>query len=123
MQPVVNGQSLRGEFRHMKFTLRGHGRPNFTESCRLLIQDYAEMFPAFRQLACIALVIPVSSVPCERGFSCQNRIKTARRSRLSDDNVDNLMLLSMEGPPVVDFPYDRAREIFASRARRDPTKF
>uniref|UniRef100_A0A8C9Y3E7 Chromosome 18 open reading frame 32 n=1 Tax=Sander lucioperca TaxID=283035 RepID=A0A8C9Y3E7_SANLU len=33
-------------------------------------------------LAKVACVIPVSSVPAERGFSLMNRIKTAQRRRL-----------------------------------------
>lgn len=46
------------------------------------------------------MVIPVSSVPCERGFSMQNRVKTKQRLGLTDVHVDSLMLVAMEGPKL-----------------------
>ena len=44
------------------------------------------------------LVAPVSTVDYERGFSRQNLIKTAIRNRINIDNLDNLMMMSIEGP-------------------------
>ena len=49
-------------------------------------------------LANIALIIPVSSASCERGFSWQNRIKTGLRNRLFKENLENLMKVAIEGP-------------------------
>ena len=46
-------------------------------------------------------MIPVSSVPCERGFSVQNRVKTKMRSRLTDTHIDNLMLIAIEAPNLL----------------------
>ena len=43
-----------------------------------------------------ALVIPVSSVSCERGFSLQKRVKPYQRSQLLDCSVDNELVLSMK---------------------------
>ena len=74
------------------------GEVSFEGACQTTILDLTEEYPEFATLANIALAIPVSSVPCERGFSLQNHIKTSQRSRLTGRNVDNLMLLSMEGP-------------------------
>ena len=46
-------------------------------------------------------MIPVSSVPCERVFSVQNRVKTKMQSRLTDTHDDNLMLIAMgAGHPI-----------------------
>ena len=59
-------------------------------------------------------------MPFERGFSGQNRVLTARRNRLGEKHADDLMLLTMEGPPVADFRFDRAIEIFTARASRNP---
>ena len=53
-------------------------------------------------LANITLAIPVSSVPCEHGFGVQNRIKTSMHTRLTDEHVDNLMLITMESPRLPD---------------------
>ena len=70
-------------------------------------------------------MIPVSSVPCEHGFSIQNRVKTKMRSRLTDTHVDNLMLIAMEAPDLqsrltdADGIIQRACEDFAhSRGRQ-----
>ena len=44
-------------------------RLSMAEMCRILMMEYAEEFPEFAKIAAFALAIPVSSVPCERGFS------------------------------------------------------
>ena len=100
--PVLNPDTLREEFMQFKFTLRAHGSMNFAHTCKAAMTDYKDVFPEFAKLANAALAIPVSSVPCERGFSAQNRIKKADRSRLTDEHVDNLMLIAMEGPSIRD---------------------
>ena len=52
------------------------------------------------------LVIPVSSVPYERGLSVQNHIKTQARNRLSEDHVTCLMALHIHGKTVEQFDFD-----------------
>ena len=42
-------------------------------------------------LLAIGLVIPVTNVGCERGFSCQNRRVTKLRNRLMEEKIDSLM--------------------------------
>jgi hypothetical protein len=39
-----------------------------------LIKDYAETFPDYVTLAHILLTVPLTSVPCERGFSLTKAI-------------------------------------------------
>ena len=46
------------------------------------------------------LVLPVSSAQCERGFSAQKRIKSDSRSSLNPKTVEDLILISVEGPPL-----------------------
>lgn len=41
------------------------------EACMALIQEFPDMFPVHAQL-----VLALSSVATERGFSCQNQILT-----------------------------------------------
>ncbi|KAM3843042.1 uncharacterized protein ACN63O_021716 [Diretmus argenteus] len=65
--------------------LRGYGGLHFSSACEVLIRDFDEIYPEWAKLAKIASVIPVSSVPGERGFSLQNRIKTVARSRLREN--------------------------------------
>jgi len=45
-------------------------------------------FPNITVLICYLLLIPCSSVCCERGFSLQNLIKTALRARLDANRED-----------------------------------
>ena len=87
---------------------------------RTFIQEYNDTFPAFAMLANIALAIPVSSVPCECGFSVQNHIKTSMRMRLTNEHVDNLMLITVEGPrlPEADYFLRAACEEFSLRKNR-----
>lgn len=51
----------------------------------------------------IMLVLPVSSAQCERGFSTQKRIKSDIRSALNPNTVEDLIRISVEGPPLETF--------------------
>ena len=118
---LVDAHELSRDFTQFKLTIRGHGagRMSFDDTCTIVIKEYPHVFPSFSRLAALALVIPVSSVPCERGFSVQNQIKTKGRSRLSDKHVDCLMLLAMYDANVEDFDYDDAiLEFVAAKGRR-----
>lgn len=117
IDPPINADNLRAQFPVIKRTLQGHGVQSFEDACGVTIREYQDIFPDFAKLASIALVIPVSSVLCERGFSTQNRIKNTRRSRLTDEHVDNLMLISIHGPPIQDFNFNEAVANFNEKKR------
>jgi len=77
------------------------------------------MVPGIVILALIALVIPVTSAACERGFSTLKRIKTRLRSRLKADTLDNCICVSEEAPGLNLFDLTRAIEaFFTSKQRR-----
>lgn len=44
--------------------------------------------------------IPCSTAECERGFSLMNIVYTDQRSRMLLSSVSNLMMISINGPPV-----------------------
>ena len=71
------------------------------------------MFPNLSKLATIGLLLPMSTVDCERGFSVLSRIKTNIRNRLSSKILNDLMTITVEGPPPDEFPYDQACDIWA----------
>jgi hypothetical protein len=48
---------------------------------------HSELVPNFSKLCCIALCISVTSVECERVFSCQNRFKSKFRASLSPEKL------------------------------------
>uniref|UniRef100_A0A4W6FPJ6 HAT C-terminal dimerisation domain-containing protein n=1 Tax=Lates calcarifer TaxID=8187 RepID=A0A4W6FPJ6_LATCA len=117
--PLVQKERMLRDFLPLKRVLAGSGNPSFRESYRLLITSLGEMFPDFKTLAEVALVIPVSSVAAERGFSLQNNIKTAMRSRLCEEKVQNLMTISSAAVPLETFDYAQAGTRFKSmRTRR-----
>ena len=64
------------------------------------------MFPNLTKLVAIGVLLPMSSVDCERGFSTLARVKTDLRNRLN--NMDHLFMISIEEPSPSDLPYDTA---------------
>lgn len=106
------------DFLPVKRVLVGSGNPSFSESCRLLIYSLGEIFPDFKTLAELALVIPVSSVAAERGFGLQNNIKTAMRSRLSEAKVQNFMTIASAATSLDEFDYAGAGSLFHSMRNR-----
>ena len=57
--------------------------------------QYRETFPHLWKLVQILLVLPLNTAACERGFSLMNIVKTDRRNRLSDELLDQLMVVSL----------------------------
>ena len=60
-------------------------------------------FPNMTKLMAIGIVLPVSSVECERGFSKQNVIKTRLRCSVSIERLEQLMRISLNGPNLEEF--------------------
>lgn len=60
-------------------------------------------FPILGNLLSIVATIPVSTASCERGFSTMNVIKHKLRTRLLVKNLNDLMLISLNGPAIKDF--------------------
>ncbi|KAJ8376204.1 hypothetical protein SKAU_G00067840 [Synaphobranchus kaupii] len=66
-------------------------------------EPYCSDFKNILHLVRIMLVLPVSSAQCERGFSTQKRIKSDIRSALNPKTVEDLIRISVEGPPLETF--------------------
>ncbi|XP_053388248.1 zinc finger protein 862-like [Mercenaria mercenaria] len=77
-----------------------------------------DVYPTAAEAAERFLLAPVSTVDCERGFSKQNLIKTCLRSRMSAKCLDRLIRISVEGPEISQFPFDKAFKKWASKDRR-----
>ena len=76
------------------------------------------MFPNLTKLATIGLVLQMSTVDCERGFSVLSvHIKIDLRNRLSSRILNDLMTIS-EGLPPSEFPYEQACDIWAGWRNR-----
>jgi hypothetical protein len=84
--------------------------------CRM--KDWQVSFPNIMKLWQAILVIPVSTVQCERGFSKQNTIKDIGRSNLSVEMLDALMRVSLTGPKIENVDFDRVFEIWKTTKDR-----
>nr|XP_055052185.1 uncharacterized protein LOC129437856 [Misgurnus anguillicaudatus]XP_055052186.1 uncharacterized protein LOC129437856 [Misgurnus anguillicaudatus] len=103
---------------HLRIMLSlGHAFKNKTREELLSLlesefDEWANLYPFLSLLASIALVIPISSVHCERDFSTMNRVKTDLRNQLQGEHLSACLRISINGPQTEDFPYERALEYF-----------
>ena len=101
--PDISKEALRSEWVSLKHMISSTYRNTTMRSMlKLLVSNSTlqTMYPQFTKLACIALVIPVSTAECERSFSAMKRIKTDSRNRLLTENLNHLMRISIEGPSI-----------------------
>ena len=63
-------------------------------------KSYTKLFPALRTVAIRALLLPVSTAVVERSFSSMNRVMTVDWTKLTDDHLDDMMFISIEGPAI-----------------------
>ena len=74
-------------------------------------EPYKSDYQDVLHLVEILLVLPISSAQCERMFSTQNRIKSAKHSCLETETIEDLIRISSEGPPVNEFDPSCAVEL------------
>lgn len=96
----------------------GHQTLQTTKDVAQYGAKHDEQYPNIAAAARRLLVSPVSSVDCERGFSRQNLIKTAIRNRITISNLENLMMISIEGPERKQFNFTRAFNKWAWKCER-----
>lgn len=80
--------------------------------------DPKDVMPAFYTFL---KTFPCSTAECERGFSVMNNICTDLRSRLTINNIYNLMFININGPPLSDwYPEDYVKSwLFNHRCAED----
>ena len=64
---------------------------------------YKNDFRNVLHLVEIMLVLPISAAQCERAVSVQNRIKSSLRVGLDSSTLQDLIRITAEGPPVLNF--------------------
>ena len=92
----LDEETTREDYRMFKFLLHNNRQDNLQQICSRIIKNHAEQFPDFVTLANISLVLPLTSVPCERAFSVQNSVMSTKRSRMTTDHLNNKMLVLSE---------------------------
>ena len=96
----------------------GHQTLQTTKDVAQYGAKHDDEYPNVARAAKRLLVSPVSTVDCERGFSRQNLIKTAIRNRLNINNLENLMMISIEGPDRKKFDFSRSFHKWAAKCDR-----
>ena len=113
--PALDSAQLRSEYQiYRPFVIRNFQNFRFDQFATSFLQLHSDMFPEMAKLITMISIIPVTSVPCERGFSASNRIKTKLRNRLHTDTVDNLLRISIEGQPIDKFDFSKALTMYKS---------
>ena len=116
---LVTVERCKGQFLQFKHFVVSHKQDygDFEKFTKLILTDYADVYPDLVLLAFIALVIPVSSAPCERGFSQQNILKSKLRNRLNPDRHNRLLMIRLNGPDE-DMDFNSAARAFGSMKDR-----
>ena len=89
-----------------------------TIRCLLRTHRLDTSIPHLQHIMCTLLVLPVSTVDCERGFSAMKIIKTRLRNRLSEKNMQHAMMIAIEGPTIDRFNFEAALNKFKSKKKR-----
>ena len=64
------------------------------------------------------VVIPVHTADCERAFSTLKRVKTRLRSTMTNATLNHLLRISIEGPAIDQFDFDKAVSRWGSLRNR-----
>ena len=119
--PDVEGGECTSEWEGLKRLMHNHYTSmTMRQMLKLLCTDQSlrDMFPQLTKLCAIAALIPMSTAECERAFSSMNRIKTDLRNRLKTSTLDCLMRIGIEGPPLANFNFERAADIWGAMHNR-----
>lgn len=85
---------------------------------KLLFDFHKDVLPNMIILSNLALIMPYQTADCERGFSCQNGIKTARRNRLKEKSLNVLMTIKCEGESVGEHNFKSAAYTWKTKKDR-----
>lgn len=82
--------------------------------------DEPEIIPVpIQDLRLLVNTLPISSADCERGFSTMNNICTDLRNSLTVKHINDLLFISLVGPPVSEFKPDPYVKVWLRKGHRD----
>lgn len=93
---------------YKRLVVGSYAESSFASCTQSICQKYHEIMPNVTKLLEVGVLIPISSVPCERGFSTQNRILSRLRTSLSTSVINDLMRISEDGCPMNQFDFSKA---------------
>ncbi|XP_076970604.1 PR domain-containing protein 11 isoform X3 [Tamandua tetradactyla] len=72
------------------------------------ICKYRQRFPLLSKMAQVLKVLPTSAACCEKGRSALQRVRRNHRSRLTLEQLSDLLTIAVNGPPIANFDAKRA---------------
>ncbi|XP_023672889.1 zinc finger protein 862 isoform X1 [Paramormyrops kingsleyae] len=69
---------------------------------------YKQRFPLLNRIVQIVRVLPTSTACCDKGRVSLQKVRRNNRSRLTLDQVNDLLLLAVNGPPIANFDSKRS---------------
>ncbi|XP_060118983.1 PR domain-containing protein 11 isoform X2 [Heteronotia binoei] len=72
------------------------------------ICKYRQRFPLLNKIIQILKVLPTSTACCEKGRSALQRVRKNNRSRLTLEQLSDLLTIAVNGPPIANFEAKRA---------------
>ncbi|KAM9220177.1 PR domain-containing protein 11 isoform 1-T1 [Dugong dugon] len=72
------------------------------------ICKYKQRFPFLNKIIQILKVLPTSTVCCEKGRNALQRVRKNHRSRLTLEQLSDLLTIAVNGPPIANFDAKRA---------------
>ena len=105
----IDEEECVGEYKlYKRLVVGSFANCSFSDVCKAILLKYDDVMPCVVKMLRVALLIPVSSVPCERGFSTQNRICTKFRTSLCCESLNDLTRISESGPSIGQFNFEKA---------------
>ena len=119
-QPYIDAEKTKNEWGILKPLVIQQKYPTdkFHILWGLIHKYHGTEFPNLMKIAELALIAPLQTADCERGFSCQNDIKTRDRNRMSGDRLNKLMHITLFKCGVGEFDYDRAVQVWRDTKHR-----
>lgn len=84
-----------------------------TQEFLSLMRPYKDAFIDLFKLLSISLTLPVTSVSCERSFSCLRRLKNYLRNTSGDARTSNLALLAINSDRTRALDQEKIIDVFA----------
>ncbi|XP_048339682.1 PR domain-containing protein 11 isoform X2 [Sphaerodactylus townsendi] len=72
------------------------------------ICKYRQRFPLLNKIIQILKVLPTSTACCEKGRSALQKVRKNNRSRLTLEQLSDLLTIAVNGPPIANFEGKRA---------------
>ncbi|XP_041497203.1 PR domain-containing protein 11 isoform X3 [Microtus oregoni] len=72
------------------------------------ICKYKQRFPLLNKVIQVLKVLPTSTACCEKGRSALQRVRKNHRSRLTLEQLSDLLTIAVNGPPIANFDAKRA---------------